>query len=212
MIPNIPFKNPGDKFFASEVNAIMQGFTSMQGEIDAIDNIELRTTATHIQWKYLNSSTWNDLILLSTLKGDKGDTGDAGTDGKNIELQKSVTHIQWRNVGDVTWNNLVALTEITGPAGQDGVDGKSAYQIALDNGFIGTEVQWLDSLNGVDGDTFLTETATRITTPKPIAEADTDEATYTRLQDFTTGFTKTGRGIEVAETPYNTAHFTFTNG
>lgn len=30
-------------------------------------------------------------------------------------------------------------------------DGKSAYQIALDNGFIGSESEWLDSLKGEDG-------------------------------------------------------------
>ena len=33
--------------------------------------------------------------------------------------------------------------EITG---RDGTDGKSAYQIAVDHGFIGTEQEWLDSL------------------------------------------------------------------
>ena len=35
-----------------------------------------------------------------------------------------------------------------------GDNGKSAYQIALDNGFEGTEAEWLESLrgkNGVDG-------------------------------------------------------------
>lgn len=33
----------------------------------------------------------------------------------------------------------------------DGVNGKSAYQIAVDNGFIGTEAEWLASLRGADG-------------------------------------------------------------
>lgn len=32
-----------------------------------------------------------------------------------------------------------------------GEDGKSAYQIALDNGFVGTEEEWLESLRGTDG-------------------------------------------------------------
>lgn len=32
--------------------------------------------------------------------------------------------------------------------GQDGADGKSAYEIACDNGFDGTEQEWLDSLKG----------------------------------------------------------------
>ena len=38
-----------------------------------------------------------------------------------------------------------------GPAGADGQDGDSAYQIALNNGFVGTEQEWLLSLQGADG-------------------------------------------------------------
>lgn len=32
--------------------------------------------------------------------------------------------------------------------GEGALQGKSAYQIALDNGFIGSEVEWLESLMG----------------------------------------------------------------
>lgn len=35
--------------------------------------------------------------------------------------------------------------------GDDGNDGKSAYEIAVDNGFTGTEAEWLESLKGADG-------------------------------------------------------------
>jgi hypothetical protein len=38
-----------------------------------------------------------------------------------------------------------------GPPGQPGADGKSAYQIALDNGFVGSEEAWLESLVGPQG-------------------------------------------------------------
>lgn len=38
-----------------------------------------------------------------------------------------------------------------GPAGEPGKDGKSAYQIAQDHGFKGTEEEWLASLKGKDG-------------------------------------------------------------
>lgn len=41
---------------------------------------------------------------------------------------------------------------IPGPAGPQGDPGKSAYQIALDNGFEGTEQAWLASLKGPKGD------------------------------------------------------------
>lgn len=39
----------------------------------------------------------------------------------------------------------------TGPQGEPGTDGKSAYEIALDKGFEGTEQEWLASLKGDTG-------------------------------------------------------------
>lgn len=34
---------------------------------------------------------------------------------------------------------------------EKGKDGKSAYEIAIEHGFVGTETEWLESLKGVDG-------------------------------------------------------------
>ena len=39
-----------------------------------------------------------------------------------------------------------------GDTGESGADGKSAYQIALDNGFVGSQSEWLASLKGEKGD------------------------------------------------------------
>ena len=64
---------------------------------------------------------------LASLKGDKGDKGDNGKDGAD----------GYTPVKDIDYF--------------DGVNGKSAYQIAVDNGFIGTEAEWLASLRGADG-------------------------------------------------------------
>ena len=91
-------------------------------------------------------STWNELLVQKFLQVDnklaevtaleedledkvesgyfKGDKGDTGNPGQN------------------------------GQDGQDGVDGKSAYEIWLDKGNVGTEEDFLDSLkgeNGIDG-------------------------------------------------------------
>lgn len=44
------------------------------------------------------------------------------------------------------WNQNVS-------SGGGGVDGKSAYEIAVDNGFEGTEIEWLAFLKGEKGDT-----------------------------------------------------------
>ena len=64
---------------------------------------------------------------LASLKGDKGDKGTDGKDGAD-------GHTPVKNIDYF-----------------DGVNGKSAYQIAVDNGFIGTEAEWLASLRGADG-------------------------------------------------------------
>lgn len=39
---------------------------------------------------------------------------------------------------------------VAGAGGIQGKDGKSAYQIAVENGFMGTEAEWLESLKGND--------------------------------------------------------------
>lgn len=40
----------------------------------------------------------------------------------------------------------------TGKSGNDGAPGKSAYALAVERGFTGTELQWIDSLKGERGD------------------------------------------------------------
>lgn len=76
------------------------------------------------------------------IKGEKGDKGDPFT------------------YDDFTPEQLVLLKGEKGDSGQDGIDGTnginglnglSAYQIAIDNGFDGTEQEWLESLKGKDG-------------------------------------------------------------
>lgn len=44
--------------------------------------------------------------------------------------------------------------------GEDGPQGKSAYQVAVDNGFVGTEAQWLASIGA-------SAIATHVIDPEP---------------------------------------------
>jgi len=120
--------------------------------------IELRTNATHVQYKYVDGSTWYDIATLASLTGPQGATGPAGPQGlqgpvgpqgdvgatgaqgatgpagpqgiqgKNVELQASATHIQWRLVGDTTWQNLTALSALVGPQGPQGIQGIQGIQ------------------------------------------------------------------------------------
>src|SRR5690606_29984056 len=50
-------------------------------------------------------------------------------------------------------NNPVGspLTVLNGKDGIDGIDGKSAYELAVEDGFTGNVTDWLESLNGQDG-------------------------------------------------------------
>lgn len=50
-----------------------------------------------------------------------------------------------------------------------GITGKSAYQIAVENGFVGTEQEWLASLKGEPGESFEIHS---LTTENAIADAD----------------------------------------
>lgn len=60
--------------------------------------------------------------IQTVVKGEKGDQGVAGKNGTN------------------------------GTVGTNGTNGKSAYEIALDNGFSGSESDWIKSVQGVKGD------------------------------------------------------------
>lgn len=51
-------------------------------------------------------------------------------------------------------------SEIKGSSTTTGNDGKSAYEIAVDNGFTGTETEWLESLKGSDGNDGVTPNLT----------------------------------------------------
>lgn len=74
--------------------------------------------------------------------------------GENMETEPMYICIKGGNPGE--WLAIGGGSG-TGGSGRPGKDGKSAYEIAVENGFKGTEKQWLESLkgaNGVDGKDF----------------------------------------------------------
>ena len=79
---------------------------------------------------------------LASLKGDKGDTGEPGAAGEKGEPgEKGDTGTAGKDGRDGT----------DGAAGRDGVNGASAYEIAVQHGYGGSETAWLESLHGADG-------------------------------------------------------------
>ena len=77
-----------------------------------------------------NGFVGTEIEWLESLKGADGKDGTDGLPGKD--------GIDGQNGAD-------------GQDGVNGIDGKSAYEIAVANGFIGTESEWLESLKGSDG-------------------------------------------------------------
>lgn len=71
---------------------------------------------------------------LQSLKGQKGDRGEQGQRGDRG--QKGDQGVQGRQ----------------GVQGVAGANGKSAYEIALETGFVGSKEQWIASLKGQKGD------------------------------------------------------------
>ena len=71
---------------------------------------------------------------LTSLKGEKGDQGPKGDPGEQGERGEQ------------------GLKGNTGDPGEQGPEGKSAYQVAVDDGFVGSESEWLASLKGEKGD------------------------------------------------------------
>lgn len=90
------------------------------------------------------------------IQGIQGEKGDTGKGLIIIESFKDINDLPLNpELGDAYLvNNELYLYLSKGwvNCGElSGLDGKSAYQIAIDNGFIGTENEWLNSLKGKDG-------------------------------------------------------------
>jgi hypothetical protein len=75
-----------------------------------------------------NGFDGTEVEWLETLKGETGQQGPKGDAGSQGETGQQ------------------------GLVGNDGRDGDSAYQVAVNNGFNGTEVEWLATLSGKDAD------------------------------------------------------------
>lgn len=80
----------------------------------------------------------------------KGETGAQGIPGKDGKDGKTpIKGVDYYTDEEIASIKEEIAKEVT--VGAKGEDGKSAYQIALDEGFEGSETDWLASLKGKDG-------------------------------------------------------------
>jgi len=94
------------------------------------------------------------------IQGDTGPTGPTGPQGIQGDTGPSggpqgvqgIQGIQGPQ-GDMGPQGIQGVQGPQGPQGNTGSDGRSAYQVAVDDGFVGTEVEWLAGLVGNTGPT-----------------------------------------------------------
>ena len=110
-----------------------------------------------ISWEKSDSETAPTPKNIKGDKGDKGDTGEQGIQGlQGIQGEKG-------EKGDTGSQGIQGLQGVKGDKGDtgekgadgtngiDGADGKSAYEVAVLNGYIGIQSEWLLSLKGEQG-------------------------------------------------------------
>ena len=68
---------------------------------------------------------------------------------REVVFRVNGDYIQWRYTDTDAWNDLFSISELN-ESGE--LSGKSAYDIAVSQGFEGSEEEWIESLRGVAGD------------------------------------------------------------
>lgn len=124
---------PTPDLYAQLLDAIDKKIASLHDGKDGVDGKSAYEIAVD------NGYTGTEQAWLASLKGDKGDTGEPGAAGEKGEPgEKGDTGAAGKDGTD-------------GAAGHDGVNGASAYEIAVQHGYSGSETAWLESLHGADG-------------------------------------------------------------
>lgn len=156
-----------------QVGAIWEAYNT--GELDGadgldgtngIDGVDGADGATPVSVAFVGNDivfTKSDATTITLvgakldLKGEVGATGATGADGEDGKTIVSASFVGndlvFVNNDSSTVTLLNAKLSLKGDQGIQGISGISAYQVALNNGFVGTESEWLLSLKGEKGDT-----------------------------------------------------------
>lgn len=171
ILPGIFNSNAIAEKYPDILAELMIGIKNVEkGTIKELDVVNLSTcesgvylTSKIIYQKSIISQPFTEWIpskaLLIVVKNEKGIIGTqfqwigasyilAGLSNAEGEFENEFTKYEFSSFATKEYvNELIGNIE----SGAEGKDGKSAYQIALDNGFEGTEEEWLESLKGEQG-------------------------------------------------------------
>lgn len=145
-------------------------------------------TSTHSSTKQEDTTEQYKIYLLAQNSGYTG-TYEEWLEliaGDQIELTVTDNVLKWKyKTEDINaWHVLFDLSTLKG------ADGKSAYEIAVEAGFTGTEAEWVDSLKGNDG-TNGKDGVSVVKIEKTGTDGLVDTYTITFSNDTTTTFTIT---------------------
>lgn len=120
------------------------------GDLAIYENTIYKCIEAHTSAANFDLTKW---IGLTGTKGDKGDTGADGQNGVSPVITSTTTDTGVTvTITDINGTqDIDLLNGADGINGTNGNDGKSAYQIAVDNGFEGIEQEWIESLKGQNG-------------------------------------------------------------
>ena len=115
-------------------NSEMLGITPLDGALVYNTDTKCVYSFNGVLWQNLCDSTSN---VISIIDNEDGSFTLSSTDGSTFTSPDAAS--------------LKGEVGATGATGATGTNGLSAFQIATNNGFSGTEAQWLASLEGTDG-------------------------------------------------------------
>lgn len=117
-------------------SAVSSANSASQAAQDAAAQVANKADITYVD---------NAIAAIELTPGPKGDKGDAFTyDDFTPDQLAALKGVD----GKDGQNGKDGVDGQNGTNGKDGVDGKSAFEIAQNNGFPGTELEWLESLKG----------------------------------------------------------------
>lgn len=181
---------PTPDLYAQLLDAIDKKIASLHDGKDGADGKSAYEIAVD------NGYTGTEQAWLAFLKGDKGDTGEPGAAGEKGEPgEKGDTGAAGKDGRDGT----------DGTAGRDGANGSSAYEIAVQHGYSGSEVAWLESLHGADG--AKGDTGADGFSPSAKVEKTGNVVTITMTDKDGTTTESFTEGADVDLTPYATKAF-----
>ena len=155
--------------FGSESTAAFENSTAIgyQSETDRTNSISVGKAGAEKQITFVKAGTVaTDAVNFAQLNSLVSVLGGNFSNGSYTAPTYVIQGSNYNNVGSAFTAVNTKLTSLQSqieglPSGGTGggTSGKSAYQIATDNGFSGTEAEWLTSLKGNKGDTGLTGAA-----------------------------------------------------